>query len=423
MAKGISTFRALESRNYRLYFFGQSVSLIGTWMQRTAVSWVVYSLTHSTLKLGLIYFAGQFPTFLLSLIGGVISDRFNRYKVLLITQIASMVQATLLALLVIFEQATFLEILALSVVLGSINAFDVPARQALIYEMVNKKEDLPNALALNSSMVNLARLAGPAFAGIILEKFGGSVCFLSNAASFLAVIISLLLMKLPSYQPQSDRKKVLSELREGFIYLKTSPSIGNIILMLAVVSFLVLPFNTLLPVYAKVVFKGNASTFGYINSFIGLGSVTGAIFLASLKEGSDLKKILMINTLIMGVGLMLFSHETNFPLAMIIATTIGFGMMSQSTISNTIIQTTAAKHMRGRVISYFAMAFFGMQPLGSLLIGAVSQYIGTSTTILLEGISAFLIAIIFRPLLKKELLSNEDKRIMRDVEEETIQLK
>jgi MFS family permease len=272
-------------------------------------------------------------------------------------------------------------------------------------------------------MVNLARLAGPAFAGIILEKFGGSVCFLSNAVSFLAVIISLVLMKLPSYQPKSHPKNVIGELREGFTYLKNSPSLGNIILMLAVVSFLVLPFNTLLPVYAKVIFKGNASTFGYINSFIGLGSVTGAIYLASLKEGSDLKKILMINTLVMGVGLMLFSHQTNFPLAMLFATAIGFGMMSQSTISNTIIQTTAAKHMRGRVISYFAMAFFGMQPLGSLLIGTVSQYIGTSTTILLEGISALLIAVIFRPLLKKEVLSDSDKGIIRNVEDETIQVK
>jgi MFS family permease len=423
MSKGISTFRALQSRNYRLYFFGQTVSLIGTWMQRTAVSWVVYSLTHSTVMLGLIYFASQFPTFLLSLFGGVISDRYNRYKVLLITQIASMIQATLLALLIIFGNATVWEILGLSVVLGCINAFDVPSRQSLIYDMVNKKEDLPNALALNSSMVNLARLAGPAIAGIVLERFGDSVCFLSNAASFLAVIVSLLLMKLPKYLPNPKTKNVFGELKEGFTYLRSTPSIGNIILMLAVVSFLVLPFNTLLPVYAKVVFKGSASTFGYINSFIGLGSISGAIFLASLKEGSDLKKILMINTLLMGVGLILFSHQSQFILAMLFAVAIGFGMMSQSTISNTIIQTTAAKHMRGRVISYFAMAFFGMQPLGSLLIGFVSQYVGSPVTILSEGICAIIIALIFRPLLKKERLSADEKVIMDEIEQETIQIK
>src|SRR5437764_4156421 len=195
----ISTFRAFQSRNYRLYFYGQSVSLVGTWMQRTAVSWVIYTLTHSTFMLGLTYFASQFPSFLLSLFGGVVSDRYNRFKVLLITQIASMVQASLLALLVLFKNATVWEILSLSVVLGIINAFDVPARQSLIYEMVNNKEDLPNALALNSSMVNLARLVGPAISGIVLEKFGESVCFLTNSGSFLAVIISLLFMRLPKY--------------------------------------------------------------------------------------------------------------------------------------------------------------------------------------------------------------------------------
>jgi MFS family permease len=397
----IQTFRALRGRNYRLYFGGQSVSLIGTWMQRTAVSWVIYSLTHSTFMLGLTYFAGQFPTFLLTIFGGVISDRYNRYRVLLVTQIASMLQAASLAAMVIFTKYTSWEILSLSVVLGIINAFDVPARQAMVYEMVDHKEDLPNALALNSTMVNGARLVGPAVSGIVLAKWGESVCFLLNAGSFLAVIISILLMKLPKYSPGLRDKNVFQQLSEGFVYLRNTPSIAFVILMLACSSLFVLPFATLLPVYAKVIFKGDASTFGYINSFIGLGAIGGALLLASRKPGGNLRKMLLVNTFVFGIGLILFSHSSNFAFAMVFATIAGFGMMSQTTLSNTIIQTTAATPMRGRVISYFAMAFFGMQPLGSLLVGTVSQYVGSPNTILFEGIIAFLIAVVFAPFLLK----------------------
>ncbi len=203
----ITTFRALKSRNYKLYFTGQSVSLIGTWMQKTAVSWVIYSMTHSAFMLGISIFASQFPSFLFSLFGGVISDRYDKYKVLLFTQVASMIQATLLAILILTGKSTVWEILTISVLLGIINAFDVPARQSLVYQMVDKKEDLSNAIALNSSMVNLARLIGPAISGIVLQKFGAGICFLSNAASFLAVIASLLLMKLVKYNRAPIKRK------------------------------------------------------------------------------------------------------------------------------------------------------------------------------------------------------------------------
>ncbi len=405
----ISTFKAFRSRNYKLYFGGQSVSLIGTWMQRTAVYWLIYIQTHSTFMLGVAVFAAQFPSFLFSLFGGVVSDRYNRYRVLLFTQVASMVQATLLAVLVLFNQYTVWEILTLSVVLGIINAFDVPARQSMVYDMVDHKEDLANAIALNSSMVNLARLIGPAISGIVLEKLGAGVCFLLNAFSFLAVILSLLLMRLPKYVAQVHTKKVLGELKEGFVYLKNTPSIGYVILLLACISLLVLPFSTLLPVYAKIIFEGNASTFGYLNSFIGLGAICGTIFLASLKSGANLKKILFINTLIFGTALILFSHIANLSIALFFSVLIGFGMMSQTTISNTIIQTTVSQHMRGRVISYFAMAFFGMQPLGSLLIGSVSHYIGTPNTILAEGIAAIVITFLFFNLLRKNNLNRKDE--------------
>src|SRR6202012_4636469 len=230
--KGFRTFRAFKSRNYRLFFTGQSVSLIGTWMQKTAVSWVIYSLTHSTFMLGLTLFASLFPSFIFSLIGGVVSDRYDRYKVLLTTQIASLIQAVLLAVLILLKHYAVWEILTLSVILGIINAFDVPARQSLVYEMVENKADLPNALALNSSMVNLSRIIGPALAGLVLEGLGDGACFLFNALSFVAVIGSLLLMKLPKHAHKAHKKNIFGELREGLVYIKRTPSIRFVLLML-----------------------------------------------------------------------------------------------------------------------------------------------------------------------------------------------
>lgn len=383
----ISTFKAFKSRNYRLYFGGQSVSLIGTWMQKTAVSWVVYSQTHSKFMLGLTLFASMFPSFVFSFLGGVASDRYNRYKLLLATQVASMIQAILLTVLIFFKDYSVWQIIGLSALLGLINAFDVPARQSLVYEMVDDKSDLPNALALNSSMVNLSRLIGPGIAGLALEKFGEDICFGLNAVSFIAVIGSLLCMKLPTYTAKPRVKNIMGELKEGFSYIKATPSISLILMTLASVSLLVLPYTTLMPVYAKDIFKGNASTFGVIDSVIGLGAFTGAIFLASLKPGRNLRKILSINTLIFGGGLILFSHSTSYPVGLAFAAIAGFGMMSHITISNTLIQTTVDPAMRGRVISFYAMAFFGMQPLGGLLVGAVSQWIGTPNTVLLQGIA------------------------------------
>ena len=403
----ITTFRAFKSRNYRLYFAGQSVSLIGTWMQKTAVSWVIYTLTHSTFMLGLTLFASQFPSFLFSLLGGVVSDRYNRFRVLLSTQIASMIQATILAVLILAGHYAVWEILSLSVLLGIINAFDVPARQSLVYEMIDDKKDLPNALALNSSMVNLSRLIGPAIAGFVLEKLGDGTCFLLNALSFLAVIGSLLLMKLPPYIKQVHTKNAFGEMREGLAYLKKTPSIAFVIIMLGLISLFVLPFSTLIPVYARDIFKGTATTFGIIDSVIGLGAFSGAIFLASQKPGSNLKKILAINTLVFGAGLALFSHEQNYPLALVFAMVAGFGMMSQVTVSNTLIQTTVEANMRGRVISFYAMAFFGMQPLGGLLIGSISRWIGTPDTMLGEGIVALLIGLLHIRFLRKEKLKKQ----------------
>jgi len=404
----ISTFNAFKSKNYRLFFMGQSVSLIGTWMQKTAVSWVVYSLTHSKFMLGLTLFASLFPSFLFSFLGGIAADRYNRFRLLLLTQAASMVQAVLLTVLVFFNHYSAWHIIALSAFLGLINAFDVPARQSLIYEMVEDKADLPNALALNSSMVNLSRLIGPGIAGIMLEKFGDTVCFGLNAVSFIAVIGSLLLMQLPKYEKKPHNKNVLVDLKEGLSYIQHTPSIKYILIMLAIVSLFVLPFATLIPVYAKDIFKGTASTFGVIDSVIGLGAFSGAVFLASLKPGRDMRKILAFNTLIFGAGLVLFSHETHYWLALIFAVIGGFGMMSQMTVSNTLIQMSVAPNMRGRVISFYAMAFFGMQPLGGLLVGTLSAWIDVQNTVLFEGCVALIVGLMhlrFLKLNKKKIQS------------------
>ena len=417
----ISTFNAFKNRNYRLFFAGQSVSQIGTWMQRTGISWVVYTMTHSAFMLGLSVFAAQFPSFVFSLFGGIAADRYNRYKVLLFTQVASMVQAIMLAILTLTDHFKVWEILALSVMLGIINAFDVPARQPLVHELITDKAELPNALALNSTMVNLARLVGPALSGIVLKHFGAGICFSINAVSFVAVITSLLLLRLPAYVPSTTRKKAVAELTEGFVYLKSTPAISVILLLLGLVSLLVLPYNTLLPVFAKVIFKGDAATYGYINSFIGLGAIMGSIFLASLKKGTDLKIVLLGNSIVFGSALMLFSHISNFPLAMLFGTLTGFGMMSQTTICMTIIQVSSAPAMRGRVMSFVAMAYFGMLPLGSLLVGAVSQQLGAPNTIFCQGILALIIATSFSGFLRKDKLREQERKQLVESEETLIE--
>ena len=416
----ITTFSAFKSRNYRLFFTGQSVSLIGTWMQKTAVSWVVYSLTHSKFMLGVTLFATMFPSFLFSFLGGVAADRYNRYKLMLFTQMASMLQAILLAVLIFFKQYTVWEVLSLSVLLGIINAFDVPARQSLVYEMVDDKKYLPNALALNSSMVNLSRLIGPAIAGLVIERFGEDICFGINALSFLAVIISLLLMKLPAFVPKKHTQNVFNSLRDGMMYVIKTPAIGSIMAMLALVSLFVLPFSTLIPVYAKDIFHGTASTFGIIDSVIGLGAFAGGIFLASLRPGTNLRKILAINTFVFGTGLILFSHATYYPLALVFAALSAFGMMSQITISNTIIQTTVDPAMRGRVISIYAMSFFGMQPFGGLIIGSVSQHIGVENTVMAAGFIALLIGVIHVLYIRKNKQKENDSVVADELSVEPV---
>ena len=363
-------------------------------MQKTAVSWVIYSLTQSKFMLGVSVFATLFPTALVSLYGGIVADRYSRYKVLLLTQVLSLLQAILLTLsIVFFKQFAVWVIIILSAVLGGINGFDMPARQSLIRDLIIDKANLPNALALNSSMVNLAKLIGPAIAGFILEKFSDTICFGLNAVSFIPVILSLLLMKLPKpkLKPSAD-KNLKKEFTEALNYIKNKPEINSVLIFVSIMGLLVLPFTTLTPVFAKDIFHGTASTLGIIDGVIGFGALIGALFLASLRQSSNLSKVLAINTVIFGVALALFSQIVILPVALLFITIGAFGMMSVRTISNTIVQIHVPNHFRGRVISIYLMILSTTMPLGSLLIGAISHYIGVQMTVLFEGFLALIIA-------------------------------
>lgn len=417
----ISTFRAFRSTNYTLYFFGRSVSQFGTWMQRTAVVWVVYSMTQSAFMLGLTIFAEQFPSFLFSAFGGVAADRYNRYKIIQITQILSLIQASLLAFLVMTGHQNIWSFIILSVFLGVINAYDVPARQAMINEVVTDDDDLPSALSLSAAMASIAKLAGPALSGIILQKFGAGTCFLINAASFAAVMVSISLMKIKIVSKKPTQKGTFTELAEGFRYLKKEPSISLVIIMLSITGLLILPYDTLIPVYAKEIFKGDAKTFGYISSFIGIGAVLGTVFLASLEKGASMRNILILSTIILSIGLILFSYATNFYWSMFFAALTGLGGVAQFTTCNIIVQSEVIPEMRSRAISILLTAIFGMLPLGSVLIGFVSERIGAPKTLLLEGIAGIVIAVVFRNLLfKKNKTKAVNKELLEKSEEQFI---
>lgn len=386
-----------------MFFSGQSLSLIGTWMQKTSVSWVIYSVTQSKFMLGVSVFATLFPTAVFSIFGGIIADRYSRFNILLITQVLSLVQAILLTLsIVFFKDFTVTAIIILSALLGIINSFDVPARQSLVRELIEDKNDLPNALALNSSMVNMSKLIGPTLAGFILEQFGDQICFGLNALSFIPVIISLLMMKLPKQEikVKSDRS-ISKEFMDAINYIKSNSIISEVIIFTGLMTFLVLPFTTLTPVFAKDIFKGSAATLGVLDGVIGLGAFIGALYLASLKTGTNLNIILARNSLVFGVGLVLFSYTFNFSVALVFIAIAAFGMMAIRTLTNTIVQVNVPNEFRGRVISIYLMVLTGMMPLGSLLVGGISHYIGVQLTILIQGIIAIGIAFFYFKYLKK----------------------
>ncbi len=377
--------RALRHRNYRLFFGGQSVSLIGTWMTRLATSWLVYRLTHSALLLGVVSFAGQIPTFLLAPFAGVWVDRWNRHRVLLVTQVLAMLQSFALAGLALANIITVWDILWLSVFQGLINAFDMPARQAFVVQMVEDRRDLGNAIALNSSMVNMARLIGPSIAGMLIAAVGEGYCFLIDGISYVAVIASLLLMKITELPRTRAARSTFAELRDGWNYVSGFAPIRSILLLLGLISLMGMPYTVLMPIFAGTILGGGPHTLGFLMAAVGVGALVGAFHLAARRSVLGLGRVTAISAAIFGAGLVAFSHSRWLPLSLILMFVVGLGMMTQMASSNTILQTIVQEDKRGRVMSYYAMAFTGMAPFGSLLAGTVAHRIGAPDTLLITG--------------------------------------
>jgi MFS family permease len=387
--------RALRHRNYRLYFGGQSISLVGTWMQRVAVGWLAYRLTGSALTLGQVGFAMQIPMFLLAPFAGVLVDRWNLHRALMVTQILAMAQATLLAVLVATGAIEVWHLVALSVTLGVINAVDLPARQSFIVRMIDRKDDLGNAIALNSSMVHAAGLIGPSVAGILIGTVGETACFAANALSYVPVIAALAGMKLPLKAAPRRNGRMIDGVREGVAYTFGFAPIRNIILLVAVVSLVGMPYTVLMPVFARDVLGGDARTLGFLMGASGCGAFAGTIYLASRRNVRGLKKLIAYAAAAFGVGLAAFSLSRAFPLSLLIMFGAGLGLILLIASSNTVVQTVVDDDKRGRVMSFFTMAFLGVAPFGSLLAGALAERIGAPHTILAGGAACVAAAAVF----------------------------
>ncbi|MEO0087708.1 MAG: MFS transporter [candidate division WOR-3 bacterium] len=390
-------FRSFKYYNFRLYFSGQSISLIGTWIQRLAMPWLVYRLTNSPFLLGAVGFVGQVPTFLFTPFAGVLVDRWNKYQTLIITQVLAMIQALIIFFLYILKVLNIWQIFILSIFLAIINAFDMPLRQAFIIELIDNKEDLGNAIALNSLMVNMARLLGPSLAGILISLTNEGICFLVNAISYIFVIIFLLKMKI-SNNRRENKKEFLSlfkDLKEGFLYVFGFPPLRYIILLLALISLVGMPYTILMPIFASKILHGNAYTFGFLLAGSGIGALIAGLYLASRKTVLGLGRILAFSPIIFGCGLILFSLSRNFLLSFLMMIVTGFGMILNMTGSNTLLQTITEDDKRGRVMSFYTMAFIGIAPFGSLLAGTLASIIGAPNTLLFGGICAIIGGILF----------------------------
>lgn len=400
-------FRSLQYRNYRLFFTGQSISLVGTWMQRIAIPWLVYSLTGSAFLLGVVGFVSQIPTFLLAPFTGVLSDRWNRYHILVVTQALAMLQAFALALLFLIGVIKVGHIIFLGALLGCINAFEMPARQSFWVEIVERKEDLGNAIALNSSIVNSARLLGPAIAGMLIASLGEGICFLLNGISYLVVIASLLKIKVIPRKIAGKKAPILTELKEGFSYAFGFAPIRSLILLLAVMGLMGMPYTVLMPVFVKEILQGDSHIFGFLMGASGLGALTGAVYLASRKNAMGLGRIVPLSAGLFGCGLIAFCLSRTFMISFVFMVVIGLGMMLQVASSNTILQSIVEDDKRGRVMSFHTMAFMGTFPLGSLLAGKLATVFGVTTTLIIGGAACVLGAFIFAgrfSKLKKALL-------------------
>jgi MFS family permease len=396
-----SVLRSFRHRNFRLFFTGQSISMIGTWMQRIAVGWLVYRLTNSAFLLGMVGFSSQVPTFLLAPFAGVLADRHNRHRILVFTQALAMVQALILSLLVLFHLIEIWHIIVLSIVLGVINAFDMPTRQSFMMEMVEEKKDLSNAIALNSTMVNAARLLGPAVAGILIAAVGEGMCFLINAVSFVAVILSLLLMRIERKNIEQRQSKVWQELKEGFLYAAGFAPIRDVLLIFALVNLVAMPYVVLMPIFAEGVLHGGPSLFGYLMGSVGLGALTGAIYLASRKSVRGLIQRIPYAVTLFGSALIVFSFSRIVFVSLGLMVLTGIGQMVLMAGSNTLLQTMAEDDKRGRVMSFFTMAFMGATPVGSLIAGSLASKIGAPWTLCAGGIGCIAGAFVFARRLPK----------------------
>ena len=387
-------FRALKSRNYKLYFTGQAISLIGTWIQSTAMSWLVYRLTNSPVLLGITAFLSQIPNLFLSPIAGVFLDRFSKHKILMITQSLLMLQAFILSILTLTNQIQIWHILLLSLILGIFNSIDAPTRQSFVIEMVEREEDLSNAIALNSFLFNSARLIGPSIGGFLISILGEGICFMINAISYLAVLIALLFMKV---KPMTSTKTIhiISELKEGFYYAFKTLVVRYILIFIAISSLLSSIYSVLLPIFAKDILHGGPETLGILTGSIGAGALLGAIFLAGRQKIKGIEKIIAQSFGTAGLGLLVFSILRNLYSSLLALFITGLSFMLISVCSNTLIQSIIDNHIRGRVMSIYVMFFMGATPIGSFLGGYLAKHIGPINTIFISSFLCFLCFIIY----------------------------
>ena len=381
----MALLRALRSRNYRLFFGGQSISLVGTWITRIATSWLVYRLTGSDLLLGIVAFCGQIPTLFLAPVAGVYVDRWDRRTVLLVTQVLSLVQSLALAILSFAGIITVAEILGLQAFQGIINAFDTPARQAFVVEMVEDRADLPNAIALNSSMVNASRIAGPAIGGVIIAAVGESWCFMVDAISYVAVIASLLAMRVAHRPRPRSGGGMLGELLTGFRYVRDFMPIRSALILLALVSTMGMPYTVLMPAIAAKILHGGPHTLGFLMGASGLGALAGAIYLASRRSVVGLGRVIVISVTTFGGALVAFGLSRSFWLSIALLPLVGAGFMVTLASTNTIVQTIVEENLRGRVMAFYTMAFLGTAPIGSLFAGFLASHVGEQATVIAGG--------------------------------------
>jgi len=405
-----SIFRALKYRNYRLYYSGQSISLIGVWVQNIAMGWLVYRLTGSALLLGTITFALQIPSLLITPFAGVLADRWNRRKVIILTQVMSMLVAFILAWLTLTEVITVGWIIFLALVNGVILAFDTPFRQSFVPDIITRREDLSNAIALNSSLYNLARFIGPPIGGILIALVGEGWCFFINGVSFLAVIFALLAMQIQKVVRPRRFGSIFLQLREGIQYAWNFRSIRYLITLVALSSFFGLPFQALMPLFAAEILGGDSQMLGILTGALGAGALTGAFFLASRKSVRNIPVITFRTALMFALALSVFALSSHTALSIIALVFTGFGMIVHFNSTNTLIQSIADEDKRGRVVSLYSLTFMGITPLGSLLAGTIAEYIGVPFTIFFFSLICISSALLFGKRVRTIFVSLHRKR-------------